>query len=43
MLKAGDMAPDFDLASDDGKKLTLGGFKGKRLILFFYPKDNTPG
>ena len=43
MLKVGDKAPDFHLKSDDGKDLSLAGFKGKRVLLFFYPKANTSG
>lgn len=43
MLKAGDKAPDFILENDEGKKVSLEDFKGKKLILYFYPKDNTPG
>ena len=43
MLKAGDKAPDFKLEGDDGKVHSLADWKGKELILYFYPKDNTPG
>lgn len=43
MLKQGDKAPDFNLESDSGSIVSLGDFKGKKLILYFYPKDNTPG
>jgi len=43
MLKIGDKAPDFALFSDEGKELSLKDFKGKRLVLFFFPKANTPG
>jgi peroxiredoxin Q/BCP len=43
MLKTGDKAPDFTLASDDGKDVSLGDFQGKRLVIFFFPKANTPG
>jgi peroxiredoxin Q/BCP len=42
-LKKGDAAPDFTGLDQDGKKIQLSDFKGKKLILFFYPKDNTPG
>jgi thioredoxin-dependent peroxiredoxin len=42
-LAAGDAAPDFDLESDDGKHRSLADFKGKWLVLYFYPKDDTPG
>jgi peroxiredoxin Q/BCP len=41
--KAGAAAPKFDLESDGGERLSLGDFKGKWLVLYFYPKDNTPG
>jgi thioredoxin-dependent peroxiredoxin len=43
MLKVGDKAPDFTLKSDEGKDVSLKDFKGKRVILFFFPKANTPG
>src|SRR5512136_1361553 len=43
MLKKGDKAPDFKLSSDTGKEITLKDFKGKKVILYFYPKDNTSG
>jgi peroxiredoxin len=43
MLKVGDKAPDFTLLSDEGKELSLKDFKGKHLVLFFFPKANTPG
>ena len=43
MLKEGDKAPAFSLDSDSGKKISLSDFKGKTLVLYFYPKDNTPG
>ena len=43
MLKTGDRAPEFTLASDDGKEVSLGDFQGKRLVIFFFPKANTPG
>jgi thioredoxin-dependent peroxiredoxin len=42
-LKVGDKAPDFCLKTDDGKEVTLKDFKGKRVLLFFFPKANTPG
>ena len=42
-LKAGHMAPAVALLDGQGKKVTLGDFRGKRVVLFFYPKDNTPG
>ncbi|MGZ3696810.1 MAG: thioredoxin-dependent thiol peroxidase [Bdellovibrionota bacterium] len=43
MLKEGSKAPAFTLDSDDGKKVSLKDFKGKFVVLYFYPKDNTPG
>jgi thioredoxin-dependent peroxiredoxin len=43
MLKVGDKAPDFTLTSDAGAQVSLGDFKGKRVLLFFFPKANTPG
>ncbi len=43
MVKEGDKAIDFELDGSDGKKHTLGEFSGKYLVLYFYPKDNTPG
>ncbi len=42
-LKAGDKAPDFSGVNQDGETLSLADFKGRKLILYFYPKDNTPG
>ncbi|MEE4260884.1 MAG: thioredoxin-dependent thiol peroxidase [Bacteroidales bacterium] len=42
-LKKGDAAPDFTGLNQDGEKIQLSDFKGKKLILYFYPKDNTPG
>jgi len=43
MLKAGDMAPDFSLKDADEKIIELSDFRGKKIVLYFYPKDNTPG
>ena len=43
MLKIGDMAPEFCLEDADGKEVCLKDFRGKWLILYFYPKDNTSG
>lgn len=42
-LKAGDKAPAFETVDQYGKKISLSDYKGKKLILYFYPKDNTPG
>ena len=42
-MKKGDTAPDFTLADRDGRNVTLSGFRGRRVVLYFYPKDNTPG
>ncbi len=42
-LKPGDAAPDFDLPADGGGRVKLSDFKGKALVLYFYPKDDTPG
>ena len=43
MLNIGDRAPGFTLKDKNGKDVTLSDFKGKRVVLYFYPKDNTPG
>lgn len=43
MLKIGDKAPEFTLASDSGAQVALKNFRGKRVVLFFFPKANTPG
>lgn len=43
MLKTGDMAPEFTLTSDSGEKINLKDYRGKKVILYFYPKDNTSG
>lgn len=42
-LKPGDKAPAFSGVNENGEKVSLSDFKGQKLILFFYPKDNTPG
>ena len=42
-LKAGDKAPDFTAKDQDGNNVTLSKLKGKKVVLYFYPKDNTPG
>jgi peroxiredoxin Q/BCP len=43
MLKEGQKAPAFTLEAADGKKLSLADFAGKNVVLYFYPRDNTPG
>jgi thioredoxin-dependent peroxiredoxin len=43
MLKIGDKAPQFSLPTGDGKTLALKDLKGKKVVLYFYPKDNTSG
>ena len=43
MLKAGDVAPDFSLPDQYGNKRSLSEFRGKKVVLYFYPKDNTSG
>lgn len=43
MLKQGDKAPEFTLNDKDGKAVSLSDFRGKTLVLYFYPKDNTSG
>lgn len=40
---AGDPAPDFTLPADDGSEVTLSDFRGRRVVLYFYPKDDTSG
>ncbi|MDG6985374.1 MAG: thioredoxin-dependent thiol peroxidase [Nitrososphaerota archaeon] len=42
-LAEGDRAPDFELPSSDGNPVRLGSLKGKQVVLYFYPKDDTPG
>ncbi|HOH83036.1 MAG TPA: thioredoxin-dependent thiol peroxidase [Bacteroidales bacterium] len=42
-LKKGDKAPDFTGKNQDGKEVSLKDFSGKKLVLYFYPRDNTPG
>ncbi|MGN0839513.1 MAG: thioredoxin-dependent thiol peroxidase [Candidatus Ornithospirochaeta sp.] len=43
MLEVGNKAPSFTLMGDDGKEYSLEDYKGKKVLLYFYPKDNTPG
>jgi peroxiredoxin Q/BCP len=42
-LKAGDRAPGFQLEDQNGKRVKLADFKGRKLLLYFYPKADTPG
>lgn len=42
-LKEGDKAPDFTATDQNGQKVSLSDFRGKNVILYFYPKDDTPG
>lgn len=42
-LEPGDLAPDFSLPDADGNLVKLSDFRGKRVVLYFYPRDNTPG
>ena len=43
MPEVGEKAPDFESLDESGKKISLRQFKGKTVVLYFYPKDNTPG
>ena len=43
MISEGKKAPDFKLQNQDGKTISLNEYNGKRVILYFYPKDDTPG
>ena len=43
MLRIGDLAPNFSLSDANGSRLSLSDFRGQRIVLYFYPKDNTPG
>ena len=43
MLQVGDKAPDFSGVDENGKKISLKDFKGSKVVLYFYPKDNTSG
>ena len=42
-MKVGQKAPDFSVVDDSGKTVKLSDFKGKKVVLYFYPKDDTPG
>ena len=42
-LKTGDKAPDFEVNDQDGNAIKLSDFKGRKVVLYFYRKDNTPG
>ena len=43
LLQVGDIAPEFSSKDQDGKEVRLSDYKGKKVILYFYPKDDTPG
>jgi peroxiredoxin Q/BCP len=43
MLKEGDSAPDFTAKDQNGNEISLAGLRGQRVVLYFYPKDDTPG
>lgn len=43
MIQEGDRAPDFTVDTDAGQSLSLADFRGKTVVLYFYPKDDTPG
>ena len=43
MINEGDAAPDFKLPADDGSTISLDGLRGKKVVLYFYPKDDTSG
>lgn len=43
MLEVGQKAPDFNLLDESGENMSLSTFKGKNIVLYFYPKDDTPG
>ena len=42
-MEVNDIAPEFSLANEEGKIITLKDYRGKNVVLFFYPKANTPG
>jgi peroxiredoxin Q/BCP len=43
LLAPGDVAPDFELPADDGTSVRLSNLRGRKVVLYFYPKDDTPG
>ena len=43
LLEVGDKAPDFSTVDQDGERVKLSDFRGKKVVLYFYPKDDTPG
>ena len=43
MVEKGSLAPNFTLLADDGNEVSLTDFRGKKVLLYFYPRDNTPG
>ena len=43
MVEEGDPAPDFELATDTGERIRLSGLRGRPVVLYFYPEDDTPG
>lgn len=43
MVDVGEIAPDFTLLADDGREVSLRDYRGKKVVLYFYPKDGTPG
>ncbi len=42
-IQVGDQAPDFETVNENGEAVNLSDFRGKKVVLYFYPKDNTPG
>lgn len=43
LISEGDTAPDFDLETDEGTRVSLASLRGRKVVLFFYPRDNTSG
>lgn len=43
MVSEGEEAPDFSLQADGGREVSLGDYRGRKVVLYFYPKDGTPG